>query len=65
MNPQVVRLREWGGNLVVTIPRQLLRELGFGARDYLQIARSGPGALTITRAEVHRRDAPHVSESAV
>lgn len=60
-NSHVVRLREWGGNLVVTIPRELLRELRLGQRDYLRIYRSGPEHLTITPAEVRRRDAPDLS----
>ena len=62
---RVVRLRDQGGNLALTIPRALARELRLVRRDYVRIFRSGPSALTITLAEVERRDASHVSESAV
>jgi len=60
-NSVVVRVREHGGNLIVTIPRQLWREVGWARRDYVRVFRSGAAQLTLTRAEVDRRGAPDVS----
>jgi antitoxin component of MazEF toxin-antitoxin module len=60
---RVVRLRDQGGNLALTIPRALARELRLARRDYVRIFRSGPFTLTIVLAEVHPRDAAHVPES--
>lgn len=59
----VVRLRLDGGNLVATIPTQLARELGWARRDYVRVFRSGAHSLTLTPAEVRRRDGSDVSES--
>jgi len=61
-NSLIVRLRDQGGNLALTIPRQLWRELGLARRDYVRIFRSGPETLTITRAEVRARDATDLPE---
>jgi hypothetical protein len=63
MNSQVVRLRDQGGNLTLTIPRQLWRELGLVRRGYVRIFRSGPRSLTITDAEVTLRAHDDVSKS--
>lgn len=57
-NSHVIRLVQIGGNLTVTIPVQLARELGWARRDYVRIFRSGARALTLTPAEVQRRDNP-------
>lgn len=61
-NSLVVRLRDQGGNLCLTIPRQLARELRLARRDYVRIFRSGPSSLTILLAEVHARDVADVPE---
>jgi hypothetical protein len=52
----VVKLRERGGNLVVTIPRRIWRELGWTERMFVAVQRTEEGALTVVNLERHLAD---------
>lgn len=48
---RVIKLRTLGGNLTLTIPRALVRELNLGPRNYVVIRRVGLRRLEVTPVE--------------
>lgn len=56
---KLVKLRDDGGNLVVTIPRALVRELALTKRHYVLIRRTAHRRLEITPVERSINDARH------
>ena len=49
----IVKLRERGGNLVITIPRSLWRELGWTVRELVGLDRTEQRGIIVTRLEAH------------
>ena len=46
-----VKLRRQGGSLMVTIPKEVVRELGARAGDALYLVQVGPGEFRMSRLD--------------
>jgi hypothetical protein len=49
----LVKLRVLGGNLCLTIPRAMARELTWTHREYVTVVHDGTGTVTVVNAETH------------
>ena len=47
----IVRVVKIGGNLTITVPRRLARELGIVQHGYFYITRRGPTGLALEKVE--------------
>ena len=56
----VHRLRFVSGNLIITIPKRLRRQLGWAQGQVALIEITGPETITIRRLEVEPRNGNHI-----